>query len=92
MKAETDEDPEGAPERGSPALRETCEAEWLDWYHLTPQERWRETLKLWDAFLLLGGSLEPEPDSQSPFYAPGERRGVPADGRPGVRVVRRSGV
>lgn len=66
--------------------------EWQEWYRLTPQERWRETQKLWTFYLLIGGSLDPEPDSQSPFYfadAPGP---MPADGRPGLRVVRRSGV
>jgi hypothetical protein len=42
--------------------------EWAKWYRLTPQERWRETLKLWDYYLSVGGSLEPEPDPQSPFY------------------------
>ena len=89
MKTGRDED---ESLRGSPALREICEPEWLDWYRLTPGERWRETLKLWDAFLLLGGSLEPEPDSQSPFYAPSERRDIPPDVRPRMRVERRSGV
>jgi hypothetical protein len=77
---------------GSPALRKICEDEWLDWYRLTPQERWRETAKLWDTFLTLGGSLDPEPDHQSPFYSPRERGAGAADGRPGLRVVRRSGV
>ncbi len=78
---------QGAQEhRGSPALRETCEDEWLEWYRLTPQERWRESAKLWERFLTLGGSLDPEPDTQSPFYdhdAPGPGA---ADGRPGLRV------
>jgi hypothetical protein len=41
--------------------------EWLAWYLLTPQERWRETEKLWQYYLSVGGSLEPEPDPQSPF-------------------------
>jgi hypothetical protein len=41
--------------------------EWQEWYLLTPQERWRETQKLWAYYLLVGGSLDPEPDSQSPF-------------------------
>jgi hypothetical protein len=66
--------------------------EWDDWYRLTPQERWRETQKLWAFYLSVGGSLDPEPDSQSPFYFDDEPRPAPIDGRPGVRVVRRSGV
>ena len=50
------------------------EDEWQEWYRLTPQNRWTETEKLWDYYLSIGGSLDPEPDSQSPFYfgeAPG---------------------
>jgi hypothetical protein len=42
---------------GSPALAAICEPEWLDWYRLTPEERWRESMKLWDTYLMLGGSL-----------------------------------
>ena len=41
--------------------------EWLDWYRLTPAERWTETSKLWTVYLELGGSLDPEPDTQSPL-------------------------
>ena len=68
------------------------EDEWDAWVRLTPQERWRESQILWDFYLKVGGSLDPEPDSQSPFdpdYTPGP---VPADGRPGVRVLRRGRV
>jgi hypothetical protein len=66
--------------------------EWAEWFRLTPEQRWAESEHLWATFISLGGSLDPEPDPQSPFYAalaPGEQ---PADGRPGVRVVRRGGV
>ena len=66
--------------------------EWAEWYRLTPAQRWEETCKLWQIFLELGGSLDPEPDTQSPFFDAQAPRGVPADGRPGVRVIRRSGV
>ena len=83
---------ESAEERGSPALRAICEPEWLDWYRLSPQERWRESMKLWEVFLALGGSLDPEPDSQSPFYFREERSPAPAESRLNERVVRRSGV
>lgn len=68
------------------------EGEWLDWYRLTPLERWQESQKLWTQYLAMGGSLDPEPDTQSPFYdgsTPGPR---PVDGRPGVHILRRSGV
>jgi hypothetical protein len=66
--------------------------EWREWYRLTPQERWQETLKLWEHYLSVGGSLEPEPDTQSPFYFGDPPGPAPADGRPGVRAVRRGGV
>jgi len=43
------------------------EEETLDWYGLSPVERFEESMKLWKIFILAGGSLEPEPDTQSPF-------------------------
>jgi hypothetical protein len=66
--------------------------EWLEWYRMTPQERFAESEKLWETYLALGGSLEPEPDTESPFFDPEEWRANAADGGPGVRVLRRSGV
>ncbi|MFM8479538.1 MAG: hypothetical protein ACKOEO_27430, partial [Planctomycetaceae bacterium] len=42
---------------------------WKEWYRLTPLERMRESMKLWRFYLEAGGSLDPEPDSQSPFDA-----------------------
>ena len=41
---------------------------WAEWYALTPAERTRESSKLWPLYLALGGSLDPEPDTQSPFF------------------------
>ena len=72
-------------------MEELVGEEWAEWYRLTPLERWREQ-KLWQAYLSLGGSLDTEPDTQSPFFdqsAPGARV---ADGRPGLRVLRRGRV
>ncbi len=66
--------------------------EWLAWYRLTPLERWHESMKLWEFYLHVGGSLDPEPDSQSPFDAFLPRGSAPADGRSGLRVLRRGGV
>lgn len=66
--------------------------EWADWYALTPAQRLEESAKLWQTYIALGGSLDPEPDSQSPFFDQQEWRAVAADGRPGVRLVRRGGV
>ena len=73
-------------------LESLIEPEWLDWYRLTPQERWAESEKLWVSYLEMGGSLEAEPDSQSPFYDPEAPGHVPADGGAGVRVLRRGRV
>ena len=55
--------------------------EWAEWYLLTPIERWQQSSILWQTYLTLGGSLEPESDTQSPFFdgrAPGS---VSAHGR-----------
>jgi len=69
-------------------LQDLVEPEWLDWYRLTPEERWAESERLWVSYLAMGGSLDPEPDSQSPFYDPEAPCRVPADGGTGVRVLR----
>jgi hypothetical protein len=45
------------------------EDSWQEWSCLTPLERWHESMKLWQFFLSVGGSLDPEPDPQSPFDA-----------------------
>jgi hypothetical protein len=66
--------------------------EWQEWYRLTPQQRWRETEKLWAQYLAQGGSLDPEPDSQSPFNFPELWSTRPVDGRPGMRILRRGRV
>lgn len=68
------------------------EPEWLDWFSLTPQQRWVESGKLWAHYLAVGGSLDPEPDTQSPFFDPEEWRSRAPDGRTGMRVLRRGGV
>lgn len=71
---------------------EVCEGEWVEWYGLTPEERWTRSQALWPAFLALGGSLDPEPDTESPFFDAQAWRPVPLDGRSGVRVLRRGRV
>lgn len=62
-----------------------------EWYRLTPALRWEETSRLWQIYIELGGSRDPEPDTPSSFFdatAPGS---LPAHGRPSLRIVRRSG-
>ena len=66
--------------------------EWAEWYAMTPAERLEESSKLWRTYLELGGSLDAEPDPQSPFHDPEEWRALALDGRAGVRVVRRCGI
>jgi hypothetical protein len=66
--------------------------EWAEWYRLTPMERWLESEKLWQIYLAFGGSLDPEPDTQSPFFDASEAGQGPAHGRAGLRVLRRSRV
>lgn len=74
------------------SAEELVGGEWADWYQLTPAQRWTETTRLWQTYLALGGTLDPEPDTQSPFFDAGAPRSLPAHGRPSVRVIRRSGV
>ena len=54
--------------------------EWREWIALTPLERWRRSQKLFAAYVAAGGSLDPEPDPQSPFYCPedGEQETKPS--------------
>jgi len=66
--------------------------ELANWYSLTPMERWRESVKLWREYVAMGGSLDPEPDTQSPFFDPAAPSSRPVDGRSGLRVVRRGRV
>jgi hypothetical protein len=67
-------------------------AEWLDWYNLTPIERWEHSTRLWETFRSLGGNLEPEPDTESPFFDAASWRPTPVDGRSSVRVLRSCGI
>jgi hypothetical protein len=66
--------------------------EWAEWYMLSPSERFLESTRLWETYLRLGGSLEPEPDTQSPFFDPEEWRENAPHGGAGVHILRRSGI
>ena len=65
---------------------------WTEWYRLSPLERWEESSKMWQFYLQIGGSLDPEPDPQSPFDAFMPRGSAPAYGGTGLRILRRSRV
>jgi hypothetical protein len=49
-------------------IQSVMEDETLEWYKMTPAERFKESQNLWDLFVILGGSYDPEPDTQSPFH------------------------
>jgi len=72
-----------------PSCRVADNAEWLEWYQMTPAQRWQATDMLWDFYLSTGGSLDPQPDTQSPFYAAFTSSKIFAYWRPGVHIVRR---
>lgn len=74
------------------SAKEIVGEEWAEWYAMTPMERWEESGKLWAVYLSLGGSLDPEPDSQSPFFDPNDSNSSSADGGRELRLVRRNGV
>jgi len=52
-----------------PEYQNGIEPEWLDWYRKTPVERLAATEELWANYLALGGSLEPDPDPECPFWS-----------------------
>lgn len=70
-------------------LEVLLDPEVYDWYLLTPRERWEQSCKLWETFLAMGGTLDAEPDSQSPFFDPEAPPSDFGDGRPGLRIIRR---
>jgi len=55
-----------AKEGASPALREACDPEWLEWYSLTPLERWQESARLRNLYLAFGGSLDSDKEIVEP--------------------------
>lgn len=74
------------------SIEDLCEPEWAEWYRMTPEERWAESAKLWASYLALGGSFDPEPDTQSPFFDPSAAGPISPDGGASVHLVRRSRV
>ena len=66
--------------------------EWKEWWDMTPVQRFLESEKIFAQYLAMGGSLDPDPDPESPFYDPATSGSGAAYGRPGLRVVRRGPV
>ena len=52
------------------SMFENLPDEWREWIALTPLERWRWSQELLATYLGNGGTLDPDPDPQSPFYFP----------------------
>lgn len=74
------------------AVRRQESDEWLEWYAMTPAQRWEISQRLREYFIKMGGSFDPEPDSQSPFFFEKTPRAMPPDGRTGLRFIRRCGI
>jgi hypothetical protein len=66
--------------------------EWKEWLDLTPIERFRQSEQIFAQYLAMGGSLDPDPDPQSPFYDPQTSGAGAAYGRSGLRALRRSAI
>ncbi len=66
--------------------------EWAEWYRLTPAQRLPETSRLWQTYLALGGSLDPEPDTQSPFFDARAPRPLTVPRNDNLLVINRSGI
>lgn len=64
--------------------------EWLEWFRMTPTERFKASMDLWPQFIAMGGSCDPDPDYQSPFFDEAEWRALADDGRPSLRALRSS--
>ena len=61
-----------------------------EWLRLKPAERMIESGRLWKLYLSLGGTLDLEPDPQSPFYFPEIWRKKPSHRRTSLHYLRRS--
>ena len=61
LKASAETQEKGIHYRGMILMEELVGEEWAEWYRLTPLERWRESEKLWQSYLYLGGSLDTNP-------------------------------
>jgi hypothetical protein len=57
-----------APLRASPAVERSVDAETLEWWRMSPQQRWEESMRLWDIYLWLGGSMGDGFDDEEPDF------------------------
>ena len=48
---------------------DSIEPEWLEFYLMTPEQRWARATEVRAYYLAMGGTLEPDPDPQSPFWS-----------------------
>ncbi len=51
---------------------DSIEPEWLEFYLMTPAQRWARSAEVRACYLAMGGTLEPDPDPQSPFWSEDE--------------------
>jgi hypothetical protein len=63
--------------------------EWQEWIDLSPMERFKQSEQPFANYLAMGGSLDPDPDPNSPFDDAQTSGAGPAYGRAGLRVLRR---
>ena len=63
--------------------------DFLEWMALEPAERVAKSGEMWDIYLTYGGSLDIDPDPQSPFFDPEAQVASPTDGRTSVHLIRR---
>jgi hypothetical protein len=65
--------PEQIEEHNAVMEREV-EPEWLDWYRMTPMERWAAQEQMWATFFFLGGSLDDDDETGLWTLLPSYRR------------------
>ena len=69
---------------------DSIEPEWLEFYRMTPEQRWARATDVRAYYLAMGGSLDPDADPQSPFWSGDEIAGFARAALPrNVQLVRR---
>lgn len=63
--------------------------DFIEWLYLSPAERMARSGELWDMYITYGGTFEADLDPQSPFFDPEASAKSIADGRTGLRLIRR---